>query len=81
MNTYKMNYVTINCFFCEIKRSNHQQLQEQHQQQLPTNSLHEEVPNTKKHLLLLPYKGKRANNIMKSMKKTMQNYYWKLLVM
>ena len=27
----------INKVFCEIKRSNHQQLQEQHQQQLPTN--------------------------------------------
>ena len=32
----------INKVFCEIKRSNHQQLQEQHQQQLPTNASHEE---------------------------------------
>ena len=53
----------------EIKRSNHQQLQEQHQQPLPTNSSHEEVPSSKKHSLLLLYKGKRADNIIKSMKK------------
>ena len=57
-------------YFCELKRSNHQQLQEQHQQQLPTNSSHEEVPNSKKHFLLLRYKGKRPNNVIKSMKKT-----------
>ena len=37
----------INKAFCEIKHSNHQQLHEQHQQQLPTNSSHEEVPNSK----------------------------------
>ena len=48
----------INKVFCEIKRSNHQHLHEQHQQQSPTNSSHEEVPNSKKHFLLLPYKGK-----------------------
>ena len=43
----------------KIKRSNHQQLQEQCQQQLPTNWSCGEVPNSKKHFLLLPYKGKR----------------------
>ena len=52
-----------------MKQSNHQQLQEQHQQQLQ-NSSHEEVRNSKKHFLLLPYKGRRAENIIKSMKKT-----------
>ena len=51
-----------------LKLNNHQQLHEQ--QQLPTNSSHDEVPNSKKHFLLLPYKGKRADNIIKSMKKT-----------
>ena len=56
--------------FCEIKRSNHQQLHEQHQQRLRTNSSHEEAPNRKKHFLLLLYKEKRADNIIKSMKKT-----------
>ena len=60
----------VNKVFCETKRSNHQQLQEQHQQQLPTNSSHEEVPNSKKRFLLLPYKGKRADSIIKSMKTT-----------
>ena len=58
---------------CEIKRSNHQQLQEQHQQQLATNVSHEEVPNSKngkKHFLLLAYEGKKADDRLKSMKKT-----------
>ena len=64
----------INKVFCEIKQSNHQQLHEQHQQQLPTNSSREEVPNSKKHFPLLQYKGKRSDNITKSM-----NYYRKLL--
>ena len=62
MNTYKMNYIALKRFFteenqcrfwtikkvfCEIKRSNHKQLQEQRQQQLPTNSSHKEVLNSK----------------------------------
>ena len=63
-------FFAMNEVFCEIKRSNSQHLQEKHQKQLPTNSSHEEVPNNKKHFLLLPYKGKRADNIIKSMKKT-----------
>ena len=50
---------SINKVFCEIKRKNHQQLQQQ-QQQLPTKSSHEEVPNSKKHFLLLPHKGKKG---------------------
>ena len=66
--------------FCEIKRSNHQELQEQHKQQLPTNSSHEEVPNSKKLFLLLRDKGKRADNIIKPMKKRLYiNYCHKLL--
>ena len=69
----------INKVLCEVKRRKHQQLQEQHQQQIPSNSSHEEVPNSKKHFLLLPHKGKRADNIMKSMKKNYINYYRKLL--
>ena len=44
-------------------------MQEQHEKQLPTNSWYEEVPNSKKPFLLLPYKGKRADDIIKSMKK------------
>ena len=66
----KYPFWAINKVFCKIKRSNHQQLHEQHQHQLPTNSSHEEVPNSEKHFLLLPYKGKRADNIIKSMNKT-----------
>ena len=61
---------TINKVLDEMKQSNHRQFQEQHQQQLPTKSSHEEIPNSQKHFLLLPYKGKRADNILKSMKKT-----------
>ena len=34
--------------FSEIKQSTHQKLQEQRQQQLPTNSSHEELPKSKK---------------------------------
>ena len=60
---------TISKVFCEIKRSKHQKQQEQHQQQLPSNSSLEEVPNSKKHFLLLPYKWKRPDNIIKSIKK------------
>ena len=66
----KYPFWAINKVFCKIKRSNHQHLHEQHQQQSPTNSSQEEVPNSKKHFLLLPYQGKRADNIIKSMKKT-----------
>ena len=47
---------TISKVFCEMKRSKHHNLQEQYQQQLSTNSSLEEVPNSKKHFLLLPYK-------------------------
>ena len=61
MNTYKMNCVNIkevfdeqnqylfwvvNKIFSEIKRSSHRQPQEQHKQQLPTKSSHEEVLNS-----------------------------------
>ena len=67
---FQYPFWAINKVFCEIKWSNHQQLQEQHQQQLPSNLSHEEVPNSKQYFLLLPYKGKRADNIIKSMKKT-----------
>ena len=54
---------TISKVFYKIKRSSHQQLQEQHQQELPTNSSNEGVSNSKKNFLLLPYKGKRIDNI------------------
>ena len=60
----------VNKIFCEIKQSSHRQPQEQHKQQLPTKSSHEEVLNSSKHFLLLPCKGKRAGNIIKSMKAT-----------
>ena len=36
----------VNKIFCEIKRSSHQQPQEQHEQQLPTKLSHEEIPNS-----------------------------------
>ena len=39
---------TINKVFCKIKQRNQQQQQKQCQQQLPTNSSHEEVPKSKK---------------------------------
>ena len=64
---YQYSFWTINKVFCEIKQSNHQQLQEQHQQHLPSNSSHEEVPNRKKHFLLLPYKGKKATEFFNNL--------------
>lgn len=56
----------INKACCEIKRSNHHQTQEQHQKQLPTNSSYVDVA----HFLLLPYKEVRADDLVKSMKET-----------
>ena len=46
------------------------QLQEKHQ--LPTTSPHQEVSNSKTYFLFLPHKRKKADNIIKSMKKTVQ---------
>ena len=56
--------------FCKIKWYNNQQLQEKHQ--LPTTSPHQELSNSKKYFLFLPHKRKKVDNIIKSMKKTVQ---------
>ena len=59
----------VNEVFCEVKRRNHQQLQNNSNNKYHLTH-HMKKYQISKKFLLLPYKEKRADNITKSMKKT-----------